>query len=208
MMSLRYNLKPLGSQNVEIEGLKANMNVLSACASESSLASHHHQVLRYFRNLIKNCEDTSYISASKTSGRELFGMPCLQPMSPSWGDSNIVPTNSMNFPTWHTSTDTASSTSSGLSSSPYIFSAGSNYSFSTTNEPSQPAVAHCPGQTGSDPSAVRWTAPLPQYGSSHAPNETPSSHLGSIDYGSGHYKPYMENLWSADAFESAKYSEA
>ncbi|KIW10108.1 hypothetical protein PV08_11068 [Exophiala spinifera] len=181
--SLRYNLKPPGSHRVESDGLTAVMNVLSTCTSHSTLANHHHEVLRYFWKLIKNYEEAAY------------------PTPPSWPDSTVTPRGSMSFGMWQTSPDPLPSTSSALSSSSYDFTAGSDYSFPTASEISQSAAARYHSQGMPDPSLLPWAGSMPHYDSSQSSNMNLESRQTSVNYGSGHYKPYMENFWSTETIE-------
>ncbi|KAK5051777.1 hypothetical protein LTR69_010068 [Exophiala sideris] len=206
--SVRYSLKPSGSHSPETQGLDANMNVLSTCAPFNAMAAHFDKVLKYFRALINSCEEAKSASMShQMDGRELFRAPPWPPTPSSWRNSSIS-TTSPTSTLWQTSPDMPVMYSLPPSSS-YQVLAGSDPTapISMDNDMSRATVTnYYPQPTIVDPTYIGWPATLPNEGSSYSfvsKSSSQSGH-GSIDSGFEHYKPYMQNFWATEAFNSGQ----
>ncbi|OAL21751.1 hypothetical protein AYO22_07693 [Fonsecaea multimorphosa] len=206
--SLRYNLNSPGSHHPKKKGLAAVTDVLSSCASHNPLARHNHEVLCYFRELIESYEGLENVSPSHSSGRELFGTPHTQATPPSFRESSMATTSPSSL-WWQTSLDGLTSTSSRSDShSSYGILAGPDQAISAQNELSGSAAANYHQGSVLDPTCLGWATPLPNNGSNYSYSNKLRSQPGSTNPGLEHYKPYMENFWSAEAFDFAQQAEA
>jgi len=207
-ISPRYSLKPSGSHSPETQGLEANMHILSSCAPFNAVAAHFDKVLKYFRALINSCEEAKSAGMShQMDGHELFRTPAWPATPSSWRNSSIS-TTSPNSTLWQTSPDMPAMYSLPPSSS-YQMLAGSDptTSVNMNNDMSRAAISnYYPQQTIVDPTYIGWPAALPNDASSYSfvSKSSSRSGYGSIDSGFEHYKPYMQNFWATEPFNSGQ----